>query len=60
VVEYAMLKKTWNDALVRIQDAQKKDTAVIAYNTIGNIRNCQDVSFQLMLRKHLTGLLRTS
>jgi len=60
VVEYAMLKKTWNDVLVRIQDVQEKDTAAIAYNTIGNIRNCQDVSFQLMLRKHLTGLLRTS
>jgi len=60
MVEYAMLKKTWNDVLVRIQDVQEKDTAAIAYNTIGNIRNCQDVSFQLMLRKHLTGLLRTS
>jgi hypothetical protein len=55
-----MLKKTWNDVLVHTLDVQKKDIVVIAYNTIGNIRNCQDVYFQRMLRKHLTGLLRTS
>jgi hypothetical protein len=55
-----MLRKTWNDVLVHTQDVQKKATVVIAFNTIGNIRNCQDVSFQLMLRKHLTGLLRIS
>jgi len=55
-----MLRRTRNDVLVHILDVQETDTAAIAYNTIGNIRNCQDVSFQLMLRKPLTGLLRTS
>jgi len=55
-----MFRKTRNDAPVHIQDAQEMDTAVIAYNIIGNIKNCQDVSFQLKLRKHMIGLLRIS
>jgi len=54
------LIKSRNDVLVLTQDAQEKDIVVIAYNIIGNIKNCQDVYFQRMLRKHLIGLLRTS
>jgi hypothetical protein len=55
-----MLRRTWNVVPVRIQGAHEKDTVVIVYNIIGNIVNCQDVSFQKMLRKHSTGPLRTS
>jgi len=55
-----MFRKTRNDVPAHIQDVQETDTAVIAYSTIGNIKNCQDVSFQQMLRKHMTGLLKTS
>jgi len=55
-----MFKKTRNDVPVHTQDAHELDTVVTAYNIIGNIKNCQDVSFQRMRRKHMTGLLRTS
>jgi len=55
-----MLRKTRNGVPVHIQDVQERDTVVIVYNTIGNIKNYQAVSFQRMLRKHLIGLLRIS
>ncbi|MCK5265986.1 MAG: hypothetical protein KAR03_10300 [Candidatus Thorarchaeota archaeon] len=55
-----MFRKTRNDVPVHIQDVLGTDIVVIAYNIIGNIKNCQDVSFQRMLRKHMTGLLKTS
>jgi len=55
-----MFRKTRNDVPVHIQDVHEMDIVVIAYNIIGNIKNCQDVSFQRMLRKHMTGLLRIS
>jgi hypothetical protein len=55
-----MFKKTWNVVLAHIQDVQEKDTVVIVYNTIGNIKNCQDASSLKMLRRHLTGLWKTS
>jgi hypothetical protein len=55
-----MLRKTSSDVLAHIQDVQEMDIVVIAYITTGKIVNCQVVSFQLMLKKHMTGLLRTS
>ncbi|MBE0525310.1 MAG: hypothetical protein IH631_00085 [Candidatus Thorarchaeota archaeon] len=55
-----MLKRTRSDVRVHIQDVREMDIVVIVYNIIGNIKNCQVVSFQLMLRKHMTGLLKTS
>jgi len=55
-----MFRRTRNAVPALIRDAHELDTAVIAYNIIGNIKNCQDVSFQRMLRNHMTGLLRTS
>jgi len=55
-----MFRKTWNAVLVHIQDVQGKDTAVIVYIIIGDIKNCQDASFPKMPRKLLIGLLRTS
>jgi hypothetical protein len=55
-----MFRKTRNDVLVHTQDVQEMDTVVIAYNIIGNIKNCQVVSFQKMLRRPMTGLLRIS
>jgi len=55
-----MFRKIGNDAPVHTQDVQDLDTAVIAYNIIGNIKNCQVVSFQKKLRRPMTGLLRIS
>jgi hypothetical protein len=55
-----MFRRIRNDVPVHIQDVREMDIVVIVYNTIGNIKNCQDVSFQRMLRKHMTDLSRTS
>ena len=55
-----MLTKTRKIVLVRIQVVQERDTVVIAYNIIGNIENCQVVSFLKMLREHMTDLLKPS
>lgn len=53
-----MLRKTESGVLVHTQDVQEMDIVVIVYNTIGNIKNCQVVSFQLILKKRMTGLLK--
>ena len=55
-----MLKRTNYAVPVHTQAALDRDTVAIVYNIIGNIKNCQDVSFHLMLRKPLIGLLKTS
>jgi hypothetical protein len=55
-----MLRETRNYAVVPIPVARVKGTAVIAYNTTGNIMNCQAVFSHLMLRRHMIGLWRTS
>jgi hypothetical protein len=51
-----MLKEIRNDVVVHIPDAQGKDTAVIAFNFIGNIKSCQDVYSHLKQRKPMIGL----
>lgn len=53
-----MLRKTENDVLVHIQVVQEMGTVVIAYNIIGNIKNCRDVFFHLIPKKRMTGLLK--
>lgn len=55
-----MLRRTKNDVPVRTQDAREMDIVVIVYNIIGKTKNCQGVSFQLMQRERMTGLLKTS
>jgi len=60
LAESVTLRKTRHDVPVHIQDVHEKDTVVIAYNIIGNTENCQDVSFLMMQREHMTGLLRIS
>jgi hypothetical protein len=55
-----MYRKTRNDVTAHIRVVREMGTAVTAYNTIGNIKNCQDVSFQRMRREPMIGLLKTS
>jgi hypothetical protein len=55
-----MLRRIKNDVPAHIQDVQEMGIVVIACNIIGKIKNCQGVSFQLMQREHMTGLLKTS
>ncbi len=55
-----MFRRTRSDVPAHIQDAHEKGTVVIAYNITGNIKNCQDVSFQKMPKRPMTGLLKPS